>query len=205
MEASFERSLHVFHSPEFQSVVNDALKFFEGTPVYKMPLSKRFVGPGVYALYYVGQNELYSKLAEVNRKVCVQPIYIGKAVPPGWRTARIRTSGTADLYRRINEHRRSIEQSTNLKISDFQCRFMILTDLESDLIVPIEAELIRRYVPLWNSVVDGFGNHDPGKGRYNQAKSDWDVLHPGRGWAERLTGQATSEEEIVARIQQSLS
>lgn len=205
MEASFERSLHVFHSPEFQSVVNDALKFFEGTPVYKMPLSERFVGSGVYALYYIGQNELYDKLAKINRSVCLQPIYIGKAVPPGWRTARIRASSTADLYRRINQHKGNIEQSTNLQLNDFQCRFMILSDVESDLIVPVEAELIRRYAPLWNTVVDGFGNHDPGKGRYNQAKSDWDVLHPGRVWAERLTGQATSLAELITRIQQFLS
>jgi hypothetical protein len=36
------------------------------------------------------------------------------------------------------------------------------------------AELVK------DAAVDGFGNHDPGKGRYKQARSDWDVIHPGR-------------------------
>ncbi len=31
-----------------------------------------------------------------------------------------------------------------------------------------------------NKIIDGFGNHDPGKGRYNQLRSRWDKLHPGR-------------------------
>ena len=80
---------------------------------------------------------------------------------------------------------------------------MILDAIESDLIVPVEAEMIRRYTPLWNSVVDGFGNHDPGSGRYNQAKSEWDVLHPGRSWAERLTGESPRLEEVLRKIQQA--
>lgn len=77
---------------------------------------------------------------------------------------------------------------------------MILNEVESDLVVPVEAELIRRYMPMWNSAIDGFGNHDPGGGRYNQAKSDWDVLHPGRPWAERLTGISASQEAIIKKI-----
>jgi len=74
----------------------------------------------------------------------------------------------------------SIHQVTNLEINDFLCRFVILGDLEGDLIVPLEAMLIRHYLPLWNVIVDGFGHHDPGSGRYNQARSEWDVVHPGR-------------------------
>lgn len=82
---------------------------------------------------------------------------------------------------------------------------MILDDVEGDLIVPVEAELIRKYTPLWNTVVDGFGNHDPGSGRYNQAKSEWDMLHPGRNWAERLTGEASKLEHIVAKVEKFLN
>jgi hypothetical protein len=76
--------------------------------------------------------------------------------------------------------------------------------MESDLVVPVEASLIRHHKPLWNMVVDGFGNHDPGKGRYNQAKSEWDVLHPGRLWAERLTGVAPQLNEIVVKVRSHL-
>jgi len=81
---------------------------------------------------------------------------------------------------------------------------MLLGDIESDLVVPVEAALIRKYHPLWNAAVDGFGNHDPGAGRYNQARSEWDVLHPGRGWAERLTGRSPDLEEITAEVQRTL-
>jgi hypothetical protein len=81
---------------------------------------------------------------------------------------------------------------------------MILSSIESDLVVPVEAELIRRYKPLWNTVVDGFGNHDPGKGRYNQSPSEWDVLHPGRSWVERLTGTPPEQPAIIAKIQNFL-
>jgi hypothetical protein len=80
---------------------------------------------------------------------------------------------------------------------------MILTDIESDLVVPVEAELIRRYAPLWNTVIDGFGNHDPGRGRYDQAKSEWDVLHPGRPWAERLRGESPSLVQVMDKIRQA--
>jgi hypothetical protein len=81
---------------------------------------------------------------------------------------------------------------------------MILEGQESDLISTVEAELIRRYNPLWNSRIDGFGNHDPGSGRYAQALSEWDVLHPGRPWAAKLTGKRPNLRTIVAKIREAL-
>ncbi len=200
----FDSSRHVFHSPQFRSVVNDAITFFGATPDYPLPLPGTFGGCGVYALYYAGGLELYVELAKKNKRSYIQPIYVGKAVPPGWRTGRVLGSGSPDLYRRLTEHTRSIQQAVNLQTRDFRCRFMILSGIESDLVVPIEAELIRKYQPLWNTLVDGFGNHDPGSGRYNQAKSEWDVLHPGRPWVERLAGQSSSLEEITAKIRRFL-
>lgn len=81
---------------------------------------------------------------------------------------------------------------------------MILEGIESDLVVPVEAELIRQYTPLWNTVIDGFGNHDPGSGRYNQARSEWDVLHPGRPWAKRLTGTSPVRKDVIEKVRQAL-
>lgn len=193
--------LHTFRSPEFRSVVVEAIRFFEATPTQTLPPPGRFPGCGVYALYYLGDYPLYSEVARANRDDQALPIYVGKAVPPGWRSARVSSTEMKSLYARLREHARSIQQVENLKIEDFRCRFMILQDAESDLIIPVEATLIRRHQPLWNSVVDGFGNHDPGKGRYNQARSEWDVLHPGRPWADRLTGVSPKLEEIVAEIE----
>ncbi len=77
---------------------------------------------------------------------------------------------------------------------------MILSDAEADLVVLVEAELIRRYQPLWNAVVDGFGNHDPGSGRYEQSPSEWDVLHPGRPWVHKLLGRAPEREMVMRKV-----
>lgn len=197
--------LHTFRSPKFESVVQKAINFFNGTPVHDLPPVTRFSSGGVYALYYTGNFKLYAKIAVSNRrKHWSQPIYVGKAVPPGWRTARVVNKAEAyTLYARLREHARSISQTDNLNVSHFHTQFIILEGLESDLVVPVEAELIRRYGPLWNSFVDGFGNHDPGKGRYNQARSEWDVLHPGRLWAARLTGSSPRMEDIIAKIRRS--
>ena len=204
MDTEFDYTAHVFRSPKFRSVVEEAVGFFAQTPLQLLPPHTRFVGGGVYALYYLGENELYAELSELNRRDCTHPLYVGKAVPPGWRTGRTRLSTTPDSYQRLREHTRSLRQTENLRVGDFQCRFVIFNDVESDLIVPVEASLIRHHKPLWNMVVDGFGNHDPGKGRYNQAKSEWDVLHPGRLWAERLTGVAPELNEIIANVKSHL-
>jgi hypothetical protein len=40
--------------------------------------------------------------------------------------------------------------------------------------------MIEQFRPIWNLVIDGFGNKDPGKRRATQYRSLWDVLHPGR-------------------------
>ncbi|MBN1176697.1 MAG: Eco29kI family restriction endonuclease [Dehalococcoidales bacterium] len=72
-------------------------------------------------------------------------------------------------------------------------------------VAPVEAELIRKYEPVWNTIIDGFGNHDPGSGRYNQAPSEWDVIHPGRLWASRLTGKPPALQDIIAKLNDHLS
>ncbi|MFZ0932134.1 MAG: Eco29kI family restriction endonuclease, partial [Syntrophobacteraceae bacterium] len=78
--------------------------------------------------------------------------------------------------------------------------YMILDGDESGIIGPVEASLIRKFQPLWNTIIDGFGNHTPGEGRFNQAKSGWDVLHPGRAWAARCMGKPRDYDDMVKRI-----
>lgn len=197
---------NIFRSESFRSIVDDAINFINQTPVYTLPPEYKFIGVGVYALFYSGKFEHYvglsinSDLSDLDDKQDLLPIYIGKAVPPGWRIARVKTSVESMLFNRLRQHAKSINQARNLDIHDFRCRYMVLNEIESDLIGPVEAELIRRYKPLWNTVVDGFGNHDPGKGRYNQAKSEWDVLHPGRPWADRLTGSAPNIDKVIQNV-----
>ena len=75
-----------------------------------------------------------------------------------------------------------------------------------DIWIPLgESLLIGRFSPIWNTIVDGFGNHDPGSGRRNQARSRWDVLHPGRNWAELLRENETGAQGIIGILAGVLS
>ena len=87
---------------------------------------------------------------------------------------------------------------------EFSCRFIIFEAESSDMIGTIEAALIKLNQPLWNSSLDGFGNHTPGKGRFNQAKSNWDVIHPGRLWADKCTGIPKERDDILTDIKTHL-
>ena len=97
------------------------------------------------------------------------------------------------LFKRLCEHANSIDQATNIDLQDFRCRFLVVDDIWIPL---AESLLIEMFLPLWNRKIDGFGNHDPGKGRYEQQKSAWDVLHPGRPWADKLRGEVVDEDKI---------
>ena len=200
MKFSFDRSKHVFYSPEFEELIKDTIRFFNGTPIQPMPPLEDFEGAGVYALYFIGKKGIYKIFHEINRLDYRQPIYIGKAVPRGWRQGRISTSSSHELYRRLCDHTKSIEAASNLDISDFLCRFMILENAASNMIGTVEAALIRNYQPLWNCIVDGFGNHDPGSGRYNQERSEWDTMHPGRIWASRCVESSKSLDDILSNV-----
>ncbi len=199
----FDRDKHVFHSPDFEEIIKDTIRFFNGTPVQSVPVHERFHGTGVYAIYCTAKTGVYKNFHEINRTSYNIPIYVGKAVPQGWRQARSSSSTEClsyELNNRIREHGRSLEQGAKLKTNDFRCRFMILEGGESDLIGTVEAALIRSYKPIWNSLIDGFGNHDPGSGRYEQAMSDWDVCHPGRSWAKKCKGKHAAKSKLLKNI-----
>ena len=151
-----------------------------------------FIGAGIYAIYYLGSFSLYAELVEKNRgEQYLWPIYVGKAVPAGARKGGFGLGADPGqvLYKRLAEHAASIEQAHNIDLADFRCRFLAVDDIWIPL---AESLLIEMYSPLWNRKIDGFGNHDPGKGRYNQQKSAWDLIHPGRPWAEKLQLPADS-------------
>ena len=150
----FNPNKHVFKSPKVHAIINEAIDFLNSMPPYQLSLPESFIGTGVYSLYYSGSFDLYRKIACVNINDCTQPIYVGKAVPKGWRTARAGSEEDATLTQRLSEHARSIKQCAGLDIKDFKCRFMILKGEESSMITIVEAALIRKCRPLWNTVVD---------------------------------------------------
>lgn len=147
-----------------------------------------FIAAGVYAIFYHGNNGLYDNLHPDT------PIYVGKAVPTGARKGNVGLAGNQGkvLYNRLAEHAESISAAVNLCLDDFDCLYIAVDDIWIPL---AETLLIERFKPVWNVAVDGFGNHDPGKGRYNQQRSLWDTLHPGRSWAEKLKPNKKSMAE----------
>lgn len=206
-ECPFRREEHVYSSEAFSELVKDAVRFFNGTPVLPLPLAEKFVGAGVYAVYSTATTGPYAPYGQqINRTEWNVPIYVGKAVPSGWRQSReISTDRQGfDLYHRLMQHARSIAAGKGLNLSDFYCRFVIFEGGAEDMIAAIEAALISLHSPLWNSVVDGFGNHDPGKGRLASSPSAWDVLHPGRAWTAKLMGPAQSPATVRRRIKDYL-
>ena len=165
----------------------------------RLPLAGRFAGPGVYALFYDGPFEPYT---DIRSEDWTLPIYVGKAIPPGSRKGdREADIEQPALHRRIGEHVASIEAAENLSIGDFRCRYLTVVPL---WITMAERFLIEHYRPLWNVCIEGFGLHDPGKGRHQGEIPWWDALHPGRVWATRLRQTKTSEDAI-ARLRDFLA
>ena len=178
-----------------ESVANALLKRNVGP----LPPKERFVGAGIYAIYYTGDFRAYRPIAEQNRdNKFDRPIYVGKAVPPGARKGGFGLSTTPGnaLFNRLREHSKSIEV-TNLRLTDFFCRYLV----SDDIWIPLgEALLIERFQPLWNVLIEGFGIHTPGAGRKKQVRSKWDTLHPGRGLAADLPPNPKTANQLERDI-----
>lgn len=162
-----------------------------------------FEGAGVYALYYLGGFRPYEALSKANSGgSTIAPIYVGKAIPRGGRTGGIIEAEPGKvLFNRLKEHRQSIEAARNLKVEDFRCRYLVVDDIW----IPLgEALLISKTSPVWNSILDGFGNHDPGAGRRAGRITRWDVLHPGRAWASKLAPRTETAEQLEAEVAEFL-
>ncbi len=152
-----------------------------------------FSGAGIYSIYYDGPFKAYKAIAATD-----VPIYVGKAVPAGARKGVDKATSGRALLNRLKDHADSIRAAGNLDIKNFQCRFLVVDDIW----IPLgEALVITRFTPVWNTIVDGFGNHDPGKGRHAGMRPRWDVLHPGRAWAERCQDRPETAEQIVREIE----
>lgn len=144
-------------------------------------------GAGVYVIYYTGSFPAYAPIAKANRAKddpFTRPIYVGKAIPEGGRKGGLTkdSSKGRSLRDRLKKHAVSINEVDNLDIADFHVRHLVIDDIW----IPLgENMLIETFKPVWNQVIDGYGNNQPGRRRFGQAKSMWDTLHPGRkNWAK---------------------
>jgi hypothetical protein len=121
------------------------LERFEESPLLDFPASKTLTETGIYGLY-------------VARKL----VYIGKA------------TGKSHLRKRFSEHARKIGRRKNVKLSQMQCRFLIIAE---EWVHYAEHHLISHYAPEWNG--SGFGSHVPGAGRPGvEGPPTWDQKYP---------------------------
>lgn len=162
------------------------------------------LGAGVYVIYYDGDYDAYAPISAANGNDTWQaPIYVGKAIPKGGRKGGLDLDAKPgrDLRKRLKEHADSITDAKNLRLEHFWCRYLVVEDIW----IPLgENLMISRFSPLWNTTIDGFGNHTPGAGRFNQKRSRWDVLHPGRSWAAKCQPRPESEQDIEAEVREHL-
>jgi len=162
--------------------------------------AKVFPGAGIYAIYYRGDFEPYSKLAAINKDSGILPIYVGRAIPKGGRKGVSKTalSSTRALSLRVEEHARSIRSVDSLDIESFTCRSLVVDDIW----IPLgESLVIDQFKPLWNVCLDGFGNHDPGGGRYLGKRAPWDEVHPGRAWAMKCQAVKVGRDALLHLIE----
>lgn len=183
-----------------ESIVRE---FFKGK-LHPLPPAESFAGAGIYALYYKGDFPLYRTIAESMKRFKPAqselseeqpiPIYIGKSDPPGSRKGGFEEESSEEgeeeaeeilaakpkhrkLHERLRQHGTSISMATNLKQSDFLCRYMLVDEVWVSL---GEARLVDWFKPVWNVLIEGFGSKVEGGGRTTTARSVWDILHPGR-------------------------
>lgn len=156
----------------------------------------RILGAGVYAIYYIGD---FAPYAPISNRRFTTPIYVGKAIPKGGRKGGLSKDAAKGhaLADRLRQHAASIDESVNLKLADFFARYLVVDDIW----IPLgENILIESFKPIWNRAVDGFGNKDPGVRRAGQFKSPWDVLHPGRKFADKLADGGVTTEFMRERV-----
>ncbi|BCN39432.1 hypothetical protein ALDI51_27510 [Alicycliphilus denitrificans] len=171
-------------------------------PVHQLGGLTTFFGSGIYAIYYRGPHVAYgpvSKPNQADKDNPTIPIYVGKAVPQGARKGKVIPDPTKSkaLFGRLQEHAESIQATDTLDISDFTCRYLVVDEIW----IPLgESLMIAKFSPLWNLVVEGFGNHDPGSGRYNGLRPRWDAMHPGRSWAMKCRQREESQSDIAREV-----
>jgi hypothetical protein len=161
-------------------------------PIGTLSTVGKFYGSGVYAIYYRGDFPAYRPISGTEN-----PIYVGKADPATLHAQTVQQEGHG-LSTRLLDHKRSITAAANIKLDDFDCRYLVVKSAWQET---AEDYLISAFRPIWNNqmgVCYGFGKHgDAAKTRANR-RSPWDTLHPGRKWA--LTEDNVPNEKSVEQI-----
>ncbi len=206
-----------------ESIVREFFK----RKLHPLPPTEPFTGAGIYALYYQGDLPLYRKISDSLKAFLTistpsasqqpTPIYIGKSDPPGSRKGIFEEEQSEEaeeeaqevltsepkhrkLCERLAQHAKSISLTTNLKIGDFRCRYMLVDEVWVAL---GEARLVDWFRPAWNVLIEGFGSKIEGGGRESTARSVWDIIHPGRKENLRIQVAPELEAAIVAGLRKA--
>jgi len=188
-----------FDPLDYENIAKSVVDALLDRPIEALGQMMAFNGAGIYAIYYAGPFAPYNRIVSRAGEI---PIYVGKAVPPGARkgTDELHVERSQVLCRRLAEHAKSISEAQNLTLTDFTCRHLVVQPVWIPL---AEQVLVQRFRPVWNTVVDGFGNHPPGRGRGAMRRPRWDIIHPGRRWASELRAEE-SEDDILDDVRRHL-
>lgn len=151
----FKLEDHVYHNEAFAELCKDAVRAFNGTPVCELP-PPRFAGSGVYAIYCTAKTGLYERYGKkVNRMGYNVPIYVGKAVPQGWRQSRTAGVDSLSFDEQMKFWIGLIKSSIGLEAADFQLRSHCCNVAEIDLAHGVHWLMQNTYQPLWNKIFGG--------------------------------------------------
>ena len=127
---------------DYENLARSVVQTLLEGPERPLPPQESFEGSGVYAIYYHGAFQGYSRLVAAHP---VPPIYVGKAVPSGARKGGRQALGGRELHQRLKQHSRSIEEAENLELRDFTCRYLVVVPVWITL---AERFLVEHYQPV---------------------------------------------------------
>lgn len=174
----------------------------------RLPLEKvgQMYGSGCYALYYTGEHPAYRLISGTET-----PIYVGKADPLNNEAETPQEQG-ARLTGRLCDHRRMIMKAEKwatenpsrenhpIKINEFEYRRIVVA---SNAQLVAEQYLIAFFKPIWNKeckVCWGISKHGDAASTRGNSRSPWDVLHPGRAWAQDDSLKNSKEREVILEL-----
>lgn len=147
----FKREEHVYKNNQFDEILKDAIRFFNGMKVYPLPPPVPFDGAGVYAIYCTARDGIYKKFGEtVNRLEYAVPIYVGKAVSAGWRQSRTRRYqlfAEKTIEEQLSSWSGLVGISFGLK-GRFEFRACQFDDAK--IVNAMHQKLVRKFHPVWN-------------------------------------------------------
>lgn len=135
-----------------------AVEFVEELPILPLTASIDYLGrcphfPGVYLIYYVGENSLYRDLVSPSNEL---PIYIG--------------TSENNILSRLRDQRSKIARAQDLELEDFSIRFIIINFYR----LSAKEALMKYFNPLWCNKKVRFSF---GSAKANNFENKWNKYH----------------------------